>query len=198
MGEKWAVDDRHQLDDRTNAKLDELLAPDEAVRVIIRFGGSLIATDRRVLLFRRNHQMGGLFHGDVMASWDLAELTGVLFEQKVNYGYVAVVGPGLQDPQVMLQLRPKKEPPGRELALPNVQQVQGTKLPLTSRLDPADLAQRVVLIRGLVSGAKAPQPAPSSMPDPMDQLRKLAQLRDEGVITAAEFETKKSELLSRM
>jgi hypothetical protein len=36
------------------------------------------------------------------------------------------------------------------------------------------------------------------MPDPMDQLRKLAQLRDEGIISAAEFETKKSELLSRM
>ena len=32
--------------------------------------------------------------------------------------------------------------------------------------------------------------------DPMDQLRKLAELRDAGVVTEAEFEAKKTELLS--
>lgn len=34
--------------------------------------------------------------------------------------------------------------------------------------------------------------------DPMEQLRKLGELRDAGVLTSAEFETKKAELLSRL
>lgn len=45
------------------------------------------------------------------------------------------------------------------------------------------------------------QPSPSSVPaadDPMAQLERLAGLRDKGVIDAAEFETKKAELLKRI
>ena len=34
--------------------------------------------------------------------------------------------------------------------------------------------------------------------DPMEQLRKLGELRDAGVLTDAEFETKKAELLARL
>jgi hypothetical protein len=33
---------------------------------------------------------------------------------------------------------------------------------------------------------------------PIEQLQKLAQLRDQGVVTAGEFEAKKADLLSRM
>jgi Short C-terminal domain len=35
-------------------------------------------------------------------------------------------------------------------------------------------------------------------PDIPDQIRKLGELRDSGVLTAEEFEAKKTELLSRM
>lgn|SRR6266540_1217279 len=38
----------------------------------------------------------------------------------------------------------------------------------------------------------------TSTADPMEQLRKLAELRDAGVVTPEEFEAKKAELLSRM
>lgn len=40
--------------------------------------------------------------------------------------------------------------------------------------------------------------APLAQSDPIDQIRKLAELRDEGVLTADEFEAKKADLLSRM
>lgn len=44
-----------------------------------------------------------------------------------------------------------------------------------------------------------PAPAqPSSSVDPIDQLQRLGQLRDAGVLTEDEFQTKKSEILSRM
>lgn len=48
------------------------------------------------------------------------------------------------------------------------------------------------------ASASTPQSVPVSAPDPMDQLRKLAELRDAGILTADEFESKKAELLNRM
>ena len=47
--------------------------------------------------------------------------------------------------------------------------------------------------RGSASDAVA-----ASSGDPAEQLRRLAALRDEGVITPEEFEAKKAELLDRM
>ena len=50
------------------------------------------------------------------------------------------------------------------------------------------------VLRAAVEAAMALASAPTV--DPMDQLRKLAELRDAGVVTGAEFEAKKTELLS--
>lgn len=47
-------------------------------------------------------------------------------------------------------------------------------------------------------GRPAQQAAPTAAPDPADQLRKLGELRDAGVLTADEFEAKKAELLARL
>jgi len=55
---------------------------------------------------------------------------------------------------------------------------------------------------GYAAGAPAPAPAPASPPSPgasvPEQLDQLAALRDRGVITTAEFEAKKAQLLDRM
>ena len=45
--------------------------------------------------------------------------------------------------------------------------------------------------------AAAPSPTPAAI-DPMEQLTKLGQLRDAGVLTDEEFATKKAEILSRL
>jgi hypothetical protein len=42
------------------------------------------------------------------------------------------------------------------------------------------------------------QPAPTVVSDPMEQLRKLGELRDAGVLTNAEFEAKKADMLGRL
>jgi Short C-terminal domain len=52
------------------------------------------------------------------------------------------------------------------------------------------------------AGPKAEPPAepaaPPGKPDPYEQLRKLDELRDQGVLTDAEFEAKKKQLLDRL
>jgi hypothetical protein len=53
----------------------------------------------------------------------------------------------------------------------------------------------------LQSGAEQPPPppaTPSNAPDPADQIRKLAELRDAGILSVQEFEAKKQDLLDRM
>ncbi|HEV2890688.1 MAG TPA: PH domain-containing protein [Frankiaceae bacterium] len=41
-------------------------------------------------------------------------------------------------------------------------------------------------------------PAPPAQPDVVDQLRRLGELRDSGIVTPEEFEAKKAELLGRL
>lgn len=52
-------------------------------------------------------------------------------------------------------------------------------------------------VRGRISGPPAPAPAPQAVAgvDVADQLAKLAALRDQGVLTEAEFATQKAKLL---
>jgi hypothetical protein len=60
-------------------------------------------------------------------------------------------------------------------------------------------------VRGRISGG-APSPPPVAAPpaeatatdSPAEQLKKLAELRDAGIVTTEEFEAKKTEILSRM
>lgn len=62
--------------------------------------------------------------------------------------------------------------------------------------------QMVDTIRARISGGEAkPAPAPASTPaapDVMGQLKQLGELRDAGVVTPEEFETKKADLLKRL
>ena len=54
-------------------------------------------------------------------------------------------------------------------------------------------------IRELAASARRPSP-PSASPSPdiPDQIRKLAKLKDDGIISSEEFEAKKTELLGKL
>lgn len=53
---------------------------------------------------------------------------------------------------------------------------------------------------GKVPGAEQPTaaPAPQSGGTPVEQLRRLAELRDAGILSEEEFTSKKAEILARM
>ena len=59
-------------------------------------------------------------------------------------------------------------------------------------------AEGKVFVDGALVGEAPALPATAETADVFDQIRKLGELRDGGLITAEEFETKKTELLSRM
>lgn len=60
------------------------------------------------------------------------------------------------------------------------------------------LAAFTETVKAAMSGAKAPAAPAATELDPMDQLRKLGELRDAGILTTAEFDAKKADLLARM
>jgi membrane protein YdbS with pleckstrin-like domain len=57
--------------------------------------------------------------------------------------------------------------------------------------------RKVDRMGGVISGAQHPQGAPAAV-SIADQINQLAQLRDQGHLTEAEFQAKKAELLNRM
>jgi len=64
----------------------------------------------------------------------------------------------------------------------------------------SDVPAFVTVVKDQMKGEDATSavPAASDAPDVVDQIRKLAQLRDEGLVTDEEFETKRAELLAKL
>jgi membrane protein YdbS with pleckstrin-like domain len=113
-----------------------------------------------------------------------------LFERILGSGDLVVESAGTQGQQVFGDI------PNPEFVHGEIyRQVEGNSRRTAeySRLDPQHLADAIA--------QRAPQAAPPPAGDPAsvpDQLERLAQLRDKGVITQAEFEAKKAELLGRL
>ncbi len=64
-----------------------------------------------------------------------------------------------------------------------------------------ELALFTETVKAAMNGARssgAPTPIATNQPDIMEQLKKLGELRDAGVLTPDEFDAKKMELLARM
>jgi hypothetical protein len=75
---------------------------------------------------------------------------------------------------------------------------RGATLPL--RVDPGDLAMVFVDVPAMLGERPSSPPAqrgggPSERADPLEKLERLAKLREESVLTEAEFTAKKAELL---
>jgi hypothetical protein len=64
----------------------------------------------------------------------------------------------------------------------------------------SDVPAFVAVVKSQMTAAHETPAAPvaGDAPDAADQLRKLSQLRDEGLVTDEEYETKKADLLARM
>jgi len=55
----------------------------------------------------------------------------------------------------------------------------------------------IIVVSIRISRRSANHPLPSA-PDPVEQIQRLAKLRDDGLLSQAEFETKRADLLGRI
>lgn len=188
---KPAIDDRKQLTKDVNKLLDQNLAPGEVVRAIVRgtFKSAAICTDRRVFVSKQGF-MGGALFGKKLTSYDYRNLTGVHLETGVISGVFALEGPGITSQDLSYWSQGKGDPGKAPHALALV------------REDFDQAKAGVALLRQLIADAQqpayAPVPSAPTPPDVPDQIRKLGELRDAGLLTTAEFESKKAELLARL
>ena len=113
------------------------------------------------------------------------------FERLLGSGDLIVESAGTQGQQVFGDI------PNPEFVHGEIyRQVEGNSRHTAeySRLDPQQLADAI----SQQPRPAAPTAAPGDAASVPDQLERLAQLRDKGVITQAEFEAKKAELLGRL
>jgi len=188
MSKTWALDDREQLHKDANQLIDENLMNGESVLAIVRgtYDSAAIATDRRIFIFKKG-MMSGAAMAKKLVTWDYRAVTGVQVETGMVSGTFVIQAAGAQVVDGSYWSTGKNDPAKASNALA-----------LTR--DHFDQAKAgAAAIRQLVAAHH--QPAAVTAPaatDPTDQLRKLGELRDAGVLTVEEFDTKKAELLARI
>ena len=189
---------------RAQRAVEAGLMPDEPINVVIRGAGSaaIIGTDRRAFIYKHGMLAGATF-GHKLASFAYENIVGIEVHTGAMSGAVVIHVPGAASVSTSYWQNGKSDPHKAYNAIPIVR-------PFVSAQQGAAVLRALVAnytSRSYERQPPAPQaPVPSSNPDPavapqadlLDTLRKLAELRDAGVLTPEEFEEKKAELLSRL
>lgn len=183
--------------------IEQGLMPGEEVLVVIRGTGStaIIGTDRRAFIFKKGMLAGATF-GHKLASFAYESIVGIELHSGAMTGAIVIHVPGAASVSTSYWQNAKSDPHKAYNAIP------------ISR--PYAHAQAGAnALRGLISEHSsarhpptqtAPPAAPPALatppaatePDVFEQLRRLAELRDAGIVTSEEFDAKKADLLSRL
>lgn len=187
--------DRSRLHASANAALDVNLAGDEAVEVLVVGAGkqAIIGTGRRAFVCKEGFMAGATF-GSELGSWDYSNLVGVLLDTGMLSGVVVLQVPGQPGAATALGKRG-----GYAYKAPNA-------IPIDRPWK--DAAAGVVRLRQLIDAAHQRAVPPDTRATSDESLRDastevlllhhLGALRDAGVLTSAEFEIKKAQVLDRI
>jgi hypothetical protein len=189
--EEWDGD----LHKRARKALNENLAAGEEVRVIMNMGrrsksAAIIATDRRLFVFKTGAASGATF-GCKFSSFDYRNVSGISMHTGAMSGSAVIDVAGAAPVGSSYWGNKNNDPWKAQNAIP-----------LTRPYDEAK--KQIASIRQLITDwhdrSVAPQgPAvQAETADVVDQIKRLGELRDSGLITPEEFEAKKSELLGRL
>ena len=185
-----SLEDMHK---KVQSALENSLEPGEHVAVALsaeqKWG--LVATDRRVFIVKWGNLAGSTF-GKQVNSWNYAQISGLEDRRQMTSRALILQVPGANP---VVKFGRLDGGSGSVWEAPNAIMVD-KKSP--------EVDQAVTEIRRLIGehqrpNASAPAPSNSSASSPaddsIDQLRRLAQLRDEGVLTEEEFSAKKAQIL---
>ena len=175
------------LHEKAVAAVEQTLAPDERVRLVIHGASNqaIIATDRRALVFKKGFMAGASF-GSELTSWAYRSLVGVQIHTGMLSGAVVLQGPGQAGTHTSAWKYDGSDP----FQAPNA-------IPLDRPFDGA--RKRVGELGRLIDEAHRSEPsapAPPNADSVADELRKLADLRSEGILSDEEFSDLKAKLLA--
>lgn len=167
--------------------LMSVLDPSEAL-LVVQPGenAALVATDRRILVCKWGITSGAIF-GSQVNSWDFAHVTGIEYRKGMTTKSIVVQTAGAQ---VVTQFGRMDKGPTSVWEAPNALFVSGN----TGEGAVATLRQMISDHHRLPSGSSGVTVSPAGG-DPADQIRRFAALRDEGLISEDEFQTKKRMIL---
>ncbi len=163
------------------------LTSDEVVlgQVIGSFGQAAVATTQKVLVVKTGLMAGQTFGGKA-TSFDYRNIGAVEVRSGLSQGEMEIINPSMPSSQgnrYKDKVKIAETPNGLVFGKTNLKLFE-------------EFASKV---RNQVGVTTAPPPASATAgPAIPDQIRQLAELHAAGVLTDAEFSSKKSELLSRM
>lgn len=166
--------------------VEQTLAPDEQVRLVIHglSDQAIVATDRRALVFKKGFMAGATF-GSELTSWSYQSLVGVQVHTGMLSGAVVLQGPGQSGARTSTWKQDVDDPYQAPNAIPLGRPFDGAKKRVGRLSRLIDEAHR--------GGTPAEGGTTASV---ADELRKLADLRNDGVLTDDEFASLKAALLA--
>ena len=187
LDESVAGDEYEKLKKKVKQGLEANVSPNEVIRVIVvgAHGQAIIGTDTRAFVCKPGFMAGASFGAEV-TSWGYQNLLGVQLHKGMMTGSVVLQGPG-QSGKKSSYWGGKDDDPAKA---PNAIPVAGNWKTVN---------ERVARLRQLIDASHAgPSPGSSgtaSVASPADELRKLADLHTEGLLTSEEFEAAKAKIL---
>jgi hypothetical protein len=184
------MSDLEQLHKKAQKAITGVLEPDERV-LVARVGedSALVATNRRILICKWGLQTGAMFSTQ-LNSWDLRNIAGIETRKGMTTASIVVQSAGTVP---VTKFGRMDKGAGSVWEAPNALFIKTIK---TDKRTADDIAAE---LRRLVADAHGtgvtPQAMPVAAPDPADQIRKLAALRDEGLLSEEEFQAKKLQIL---
>jgi hypothetical protein len=181
---------RVRLHPKANEALDKNLEPGEEVLVVITgpSNQAVIGTDRRAFIYKNKKGfMAGAAFGSEITSWDYRNLVGVQLHTGMMSGALVLQAPGQSGTKTNYWKQGDDDPYKAPNAIPVVR--------------PFDQAQAgVAELRRLIAQADTPTAQPtvpaSNGASISDELAKLADLKQQGVLTDEEFAAAKARLLT--
>jgi hypothetical protein len=170
------------LDKKAKPAIAAALEPGEEVTLAIpgESGSALVATNRRVLLYKRGITAGSAF-GKQLNSWDYSMISGVEAKQAMTTKTIILQIPGALP---VTKIGRFDKGPQSVWEAPNALMVN------ISNFDRA-----IATLRRLIEEHRHAANPSQVASDPVEQLKQWAALRDQGVLTDEEFQHQKRKLL---
>jgi len=163
--------------------LEENLRPGEPIKVVVEgaHGQVIVGTDSRLFVIKPGFMAGASFGAEV-TSWGYKNLVGVQVHKGMLTGSVTVQAPGQEGHRGSYWGSNKSDPAKAPNAIPVAAEWPKVK-------------EAVAKLQHLIDDSHNPSATPTSDGSLADEMRKLAELHDAGVLADEEFAAAKQRLL---